>query len=74
MTMFILHLLFSVYQTCFVSIKGDNYFALFFSMYQFFCRKQNSESHVCPLKTASKHVAVKYGMKRKPLLVFMNLS
>ena len=38
----------------------------------FFSLKQNRESHVCPLKTASDHVAVKYGMNGTLLLVLVN--
>ena len=67
MTMFTLHLPLAVFSfskyRC-VRTKGDNYFALFSFMYSFFQENKLLESHVCSLKTASEHIAVKYGMKK----------
>ena len=46
----------------------------YFCLCTHFCKKkkQNRESHVCSLITASEHVAVKYGMNRTLLLVLVN--
>ena len=77
MAMFTLHLPLAVFSFLIRSIAAFASKVIIISHYSrlctnFFSLKQNRESDVCSLKTASAHVAVKYGMNETLLLVLVN--